>query len=249
MAGAFVPASGRNSELYDAIATRLGDSVLYSSTVAQSLRNSLGVVLWVKSSVYNQYTLVIADKLLIAIEPTTSNIEAFNPSLAEKTVFNKFQYSTIYAGIVSHPSLPENISLVNTLARAAPENYLSFPKPNFAPRFDSIGSNLFAVAVVGTDTLTPSAAKDLLATNINKMVTTGVLPASSGAGLDVRAWAVHGAMHARVSAADIRGGFISQQRALQSKLSTWYTGAAFGATSTSILWAANDEMLPGLVAA
>ncbi|KAK0702232.1 hypothetical protein B0H67DRAFT_650288 [Lasiosphaeris hirsuta] len=46
----FVPVSGRNIEVYKAIATCLSSDVLYGSTVAQSLRTIFGVVLWVKGS-------------------------------------------------------------------------------------------------------------------------------------------------------------------------------------------------------
>ncbi|KAK3315960.1 amine oxidase [Apodospora peruviana] len=251
IAGApFVPSSGRNAEVYEAIATRLGSNVLYSSKVVQSLRTGFGVVLWVQGG-DGKYTLVLADQLVMAIEPTPENIEPFNPTASEKAVFDKFAYSTVYAGIVSHPSLPTNASLVNTVPAAAPSNYLALPKPNFTVAFTPIdpAAGLWSVGVVGNEALTSDAAKALVTSNINAMVASGVLPGVSGAKVTFKAWAVHGAMHARVSAAELKADFIRKQVALQGKTSTWWTGAAWSSTATSILWAYNDLLLPKIVAA
>ncbi|KAK3388026.1 hypothetical protein B0H63DRAFT_413350 [Podospora didyma] len=246
----FVPVSGRNIQIYEAISTRLGGDVLYSSTVAQSLRTLFGVVLWVKGA-DGKYTLVIADKLLVAIEPTAANLDPLNPTNAETAVFSKFKYSTLYAGIVSHPSLPTDVTLTNTPSTAAPANWLDLPKPNFNGAFVCINptTKLWQVSVVGDENLTSQGAQDLLARNVNAMISSGVLPAAAGATLQFKAWAVHGAMHARVTASELQAGFIQKLVALQGKSSTWYTGAAWSATSTSVLWAYNDALLPSLVAA
>ncbi|KAK5661066.1 hypothetical protein OQA88_10956 [Cercophora sp. LCS_1] len=127
IAGVFVPSSGRNIEIYEAIATRLGSDVLYSSTVVQSLRTMFGVVLWVKGP-DDKYTLVLADKLLVAMEPTESNIEPFNPSPAEQAVFNKLSYSTPFPALSR--TLRCQLGLRSSTPLLPPHSVRSRPPPS-----------------------------------------------------------------------------------------------------------------------
>jgi hypothetical protein len=56
-------------------------------------------------------------------------------------------------------------------------------------------------------------------------------------------------MHLRVSPEDLAGGFIGRKYALQGRSSTFYTGAAWSAQFTTILWEYNDKyVLPRLLA-
>lgn len=249
LGGVLLPASARNIEVYEKIAARLGSDVLYSSTVVQTCRNSSGVRLWVKDA-SNEYTLIHANKLLISIPPTADNLAPFAVDSTESAVFNKFQYTTQYAGIISHPSLPVNVSLVNMPASSAPNNHLNFPEMNFNARFDYMGHNsdLWRVVVIGDENLTSTAAQNLIVQNVNDLIAAGTIPPASGAPVDFRAWSGHGAMHLHVPSSEVAGGFIQQQYALQGRRSTWFTGGAWAVNFQSILWAFDDILLPQLVA-
>ncbi|KAK3326855.1 hypothetical protein B0H66DRAFT_513480 [Apodospora peruviana] len=247
-AGALAPTSRRNIEIYEAVAKRLGGDVLYSSTVTQAVRTSAGVTLLVKDA-KGKTKLVVAKKLLIAIEPTAENMEPFELDKTEKEVFGKFKYSKVHAGVVSHPSLPVNVSLVNTPASASPANYLELPKPNFIVRFDYLGSNLWRVLMVGDDKFDQAAAQQLVRDNFQDMVAAGTLPPSLNSdAVEIKAWANHGAMHMRVSVEELKAGFVQKQYALQGRRSTWFTGGAWSVQFQSVLWAFDDILLPKMLA-
>lgn len=248
--GYLTPVSRRNIQVYEAIATRLGSDVLYSSTVSQSIRTAQGTALLVKGA-DGKYTLVFAKRLLIAIEPTAANMAPFSLDNTEKALFNKFSYGNVYAGIVSHPSLPVNVSLVNLPEAAAPDNWLVLPKPAFNIRFDYMGypSNNWRVIVVGAQTFSSADAQNLVRQNFQTLVSNGVLPANAGnIPLKFKAWSDHGAMGARVTAAELRNDFIRKLYALQGRRGTWWTGGAWAVQFQSILWAFDDILLPRLVA-
>ncbi|KAK5660001.1 hypothetical protein OQA88_13467 [Cercophora sp. LCS_1] len=246
----FVPTSGRNIEVYEKIQARLGESLLLGSTVVQSTRSDEGHVLWVKGS-DGKITLVRAAKLLLAIEPTTKNMAPFSLDTTEKTVFNKFRWSNVHAGIVSHSSLPKSVSLVNIPEAGAPTNYMELPKPNFNARFDWMGgeSDNWRVLMVGDEHFTKCKAQSLVKKNFEDMVKADTLePKAEGSGkLKIKAWADHGAMHMHASAEDIRAGFIQELYGLQGHRNTWWTGGAFAHQFQSVLWQFDDILLPKLL--
>ncbi|KAL2127273.1 hypothetical protein VTI74DRAFT_10994 [Chaetomium olivicolor] len=249
-AASFTPNSRRNIALYEAVQSRLGTDVLLNSVVVQSLRTPIGHTLWVKNTA-GKSTIVIARKLLLAIEPTPANMAPFNLDLVEQTVFSKFRYSSVHAGIVSHPSLPVNGSVVNVPAAASPANYLVLPKPDFNVRFDYMGNggDLFRVLMVGDEKFDRAAAQALVRENFARLVAADTLPATADpkGELEIRAWADHGAMHMHVAASELRSGFIQKLYALQGRRETWWTGGAFSAQFQSILWAFDDILLPRML--
>lgn len=250
-AGSITPASRRNIELYEAIQSRLGASVLLSSVVAQSERTPSGHTLWVRNSRTGKCTVVRARKLLLAIEPTPENMAPFSLDEEERAVFSKFRWQTVHAGIVAHPALPVGASLVNTPAAAAPNQYMEVPRGNLIARFDNMGSNSshFRVLMVGNERFGVEQAQRLVRENFAGFVRAGTLRSVEGAGeMEIRAWADHGAMHMHVSAEEIRNGFIQRLYALQGRRATWWTGGAFSVQFQAVLWAFDDTLLPRIIA-
>ncbi|KAM7184068.1 beta-cyclopiazonate dehydrogenase [Rhypophila sp. PSN 637] len=256
--GTLTPTSGRNIELYEAVAARLASDVRYRSSIIQTTRSASGnVTLWVKNHATHAITLVKAKKLLLAIPPTLSNLAPFSPDLQELSVLSKFEYSTVHGGLITHPSLPVQSSLVNIPGSAILPNgstdYTVLPKPPlFNVRYDSIGGNstLFRVLMVGQHGTSTSVAQNRVKEDLNRLVAQGTLPAPTPAGaqVQVKAWADHGPMHARVSKWELQHGFMQKLYALQGRRSTWWTGGAFSVNFQAVLWAFDDELLPRLVA-
>ncbi|KAK3985357.1 beta-cyclopiazonate dehydrogenase [Cladorrhinum sp. PSN332] len=246
----FTPNSRRNIQLYEAIQARLNSDILLNSVVAQSIRTSLGHTLWVKSSTTNKYTLIIARKLLIAIEPSPSNMAPFALDPTEQGVLSKFKFQNVHAGIVTHPSLPVGVSLTNTPAASAPNDYLTLPTGNFNARYDWMGGNStnWRVLMVGNESFDTAQAQTLVKQDFARLVASGALSSNGGGELQIKAWANHGPMHAQVSAAEIRDGFIQKLYALQGRRGTWWTGGAFSVQFQAILWAFDDVLLPKIVA-
>jgi len=243
--GALVPASGRNIEVYEAVEAKLGADVLYSSTVVQSLRTSIGVSLWVQNAVTKQYTLVIAKKLLLAIEPTAANMAPFDMDARERDVFAKLTPTQIHAGLVSHPSLPVGGSLINTPAASSPNNWMVLPNlPGINSRFDWAADGLWRVLLVGDENFSEAEAKAMLQRDFDTLVAAGTIPApAAGVTLEIKAWENHGPMHMQATADEIRAGFIQKQYALQGRRSTYFTGGAWCVQFQAILWAFDDILL------
>ncbi|KAF7545313.1 hypothetical protein G7Z17_g9270 [Cylindrodendrum hubeiense] len=248
----FVPASGRNQDIYDAFADKLGDDVLYSATVLSTKRSDEGVLLTVQTA-NNQTVSVKAKRLLLAIEPTESNLAPFNLDEQETAVFDKFSYSAIGVGIVSNPVLPTGYSLTNLPAAASPNDWLVLPDLNFTARFDYMGTeesedrDYFRLLVIGDGNLGATGVKELAQTNFNTLIKAGAVDTPDSSELEFVAFTEHGPMHARVSADELKAGFVQDLYALQGLRSTWWTGGAWVAQFQTHLWWYNDILISKLI--
>lgn len=140
-------------------------------------------------------------------------------------------------------------SYSNTIPAAAPDNWTVYPDSPQVGRIDYLGgtTDLFQFTAVGTEQDTTESMQALINETINTMIVAGTLPESNGSSLSFPDFANHGMMHSRVSADELRAGFIQQQYALQGRRSTYYTGAAFSAGFSTVLWAFNEELLPKVI--
>lgn len=245
---AAVPESGRLYDLFEAVAEFLDDDVMYSSTVVSADRHSeKGVTVRVKNEA-GELTCIEAKRLLIAFQPTPENMAPFHPDATEKKVIDKIGYSTVFAGILQHPSLQISTAYSDRLPSTGPSNFTEFPVAAQVGRIDYLGGteDLFQFTAVGTDEDTAESMQTLIAKSIDTMIEAGTIPSSNGS-LTFPAFANHGKMHPRVTADELRSGFIQEQLALQGHLSTWYTGAAFSAGFSTVLWEYNKVLLPEVV--
>ncbi|KAG8168482.1 hypothetical protein KVR01_001231 [Diaporthe batatas] len=243
-----VPVSGDNHELYLKIGGLLGQDVLYSSTVVSCQRGDGSGVTMTVEGAGGARKRIKAQRLLLAIEPSAENMRPFDLDASESAVFSKFQSSVVYVGAVRHPSLVVNQSLTNMPTAAEPSNWTALPLPPFNARFDDFGqgSNLFRIIVHTDAGLDADGAQGLVLDGFGKMVESGVLAATDEA-VQFARLEDHGPTHMRVDADEIQAGFVQAQYALQGHRATWWTGAAFSAQFTTILWAFNDLLLPKMV--
>jgi hypothetical protein len=244
-----VPASRHNQDLYNRIADLLGDDVLYQSTVERAQRFDDHVELLVRTQGKPDLTLIRAKRLLVAFEPVPKNTAPLNMQPAEEAVFSQFEWSQVFPSIIRHPSLPVNYSLSNLPASAAPSNYLNLPKTPMVVRYDYLGGKNFRAMVIAREQFNASSAQQLIRDTFNTITTAGTIPSSGGQEPEFVAFADHGPMHMRTSAENIRSGFIQKQYALQGKLATFWTGAAWSAQLTTSIWEFNNQyLLPKIVA-
>ena len=250
-ATSWIPASGRSQDLYDAIDKHLGKDVYRSSTVVDAQRKKRGVNATVKNHKTGKSTEIHARAVVIAIEPTSSNMAPFHLDETEKAVFNKFEYTNIWAGILSNEALPVGGSLTNMdpgVEQSRPLNWLSYPDLPFSVRFDYMGAEkLFRIMIQGDGSMTDAGARGLVQADFERLIGAGLLPEPTSRKIEYVAWESHGPMHARASREDIEKGFIQEQYALLGRQSTWYTGGAFSMNFQTSLWQYNDVMLPKLV--
>lgn len=251
-ATSWIPSSGRSQDLYDAIDKHLGKDVYRSSTVIDAKRTKCHVELTVRDNTNGKTIKIHARALVMAIEPSPSNMQPFNLDKAEKDVFNKFSYTNIWAGMVSNEALPVNGSLTNMnpgVEQPSPNNWLSYPDLPFSVRFDYMGANkYFRIMIQGDGNMDDKGARALIQSDFERLIDQGILSEPKSRKIEYVAWESHGPMHARASRKEIEKGFIQKQYALLGKHSTWWTGGAFSANFQTSLWQYNDVMLPKLVA-
>ncbi|UNI21310.1 hypothetical protein JDV02_007311 [Purpureocillium takamizusanense] len=245
----FVPVSGRNQDVYDAVAGVLGSDVFYNSEVFDALRTRSGVQLDIKNTETGHITTVEAKRLLVAIEPTAENMKPFHLHREEDDIFRKFKYTRRYAGILDTDLLGVNASYFNLPLNAAPNNYLSYPKIPYDARIDYMGvGRYFRVNVIGDENFEESSAKEQVKCDIQTLIDVGVVPAADDvAALDWADFSDHGPMYAHVSAKEVASGFFQKLYGLQGRSSTWWAGAAWSVHYQTALWAYVDVLLPKLM--
>ncbi|KFY35169.1 hypothetical protein V494_06141 [Pseudogymnoascus sp. VKM F-4513 (FW-928)] len=247
-AAAALPASGRLYDLYEAVANFLGKDVLYSTTVASATRQNGGNIFLTVKNATGKTSCIKAKRLLFACQPTPENLAPFSVDATEKAVFDNMAFTTVYAGIIRHPSLQ---ILSNYLGRSAAPgtlNYTVFPDTPQVGSIAYIGGteDLFQFTAVGTDEDTTESMQAHIAKSIDTMIKSGVLPISNGT-LEFVKFDNHGKMHTRFSADSLRTGIIQKQVALQGHRSTYFTGAAFSAPFSTVLWEYNKVLLPRVI--
>ena len=243
----FVPASRNNSELYSHITQLLGRDVLYSSQVVEAERSVDGISV-VISSTDRKLTFIQAKRLLISFEPTLENLKPFGLDVSESSVFSKWEYSNTYASIVSHPSLPQNGSLVNTPIAAAPSNYLTMPQLPYLDKFNYIGPPGFRALMGVNRTFNSFEAKSVVEHALETLIEAQTVPRPlENVSLKWVSFSDHGPMHLRVGKEELRKGFIQNLYELQGRNGTWYTGAAWSAQFTGVVWAFTETVLGKLL--
>lgn len=243
----YKPASGRNIEVYEKIAQRLGTDVMYDTVVLASTRTNSGVTLFTISS-SGQISRVVAEKLLISIEPTPLNMLPFALDFTEWDVVRKLKYTNEYVYLVSHPSLPVGTTIWNMKESAAPNNVRGIPTLNLCSGFEwfaNASKPLHRVNVVGEEWLTEAGARLLVQSQFNKLMSKGTIP-NSNIPLEFVNVAVHGAMHMHTDVSNVQNGFVQQMYALQGRRSTYFTGAAWSAGYQNILWEFDDVILQNM---
>ncbi|KAH8658021.1 amine oxidase flavin-containing superfamily [Xylariales sp. PMI_506] len=246
----YVPSTLRNQDIYDAVASILGsDSLLLNSTAVASTRSAdnQGVEVVVQNQVTGEYTIVSASRLVIAIEPTSDNMAAFNLDAKESALFDDATWSVVHTGIVSHPSLPDEALIYNLPASAAGGNDFAYPEPPFVDYFEYMGPGMYQTIVVGWEDITVEEAQTLANEALQKLADAGTIDATNGTELTIQAWSNHGAMDMRTSAENLQDGYIQNLYSLQGYRSTYWTGAAFSNQLSTYLWAYNLEYLCPLV--
>ncbi|KAB5513268.1 FAD dependent oxidoreductase [Coniochaeta sp. 2T2.1] len=245
-AGFFVPSSRNNSELYAAVQQYLLPDLLLGSTVSVADRTDAGGVTLVVNTPSGR-KLVKAKKLLVTAAPTVDNLKKLGLDTVETNVFGKWEYSSDYVGVVANAGLPDGLDILNTSPDSSPGS-LNLPKLPFVSEIKYSGvPGLYTTTVVGPPGLNEHRAKIMVRDAVNKIGAAGTLPTKH---LDFAAFSSHSPLQLRVSAEELKAGFIKKLYALQGRRSTFYTGAAFASDLTSILWVFTETgILPQILAA
>jgi hypothetical protein len=218
--GAVYAAENNNSELYAAAEAHLAPDMLLASTVQQAKRDDKGVELTVGDRV------ISAKKLLITFVPLEEAMEPFDIDEKERAVFTRWTWHACQGAILRADL---NSSLVNT----SPSNY-GIPSGDFALFcLQTAVPGIFTSATIGGPDMTAAKGKELM---------------HAGSTGSIVAFADHSPLEPRPSAQNLKEGFYKDLFALQGHRSTYYTGAAWAADYSTVVWMFTEQyILPKLL--
>jgi hypothetical protein len=236
-------AQHNNHELYDKALSKLGSDALLNSTVLRIDRSKDDCIRAVVSTP-SGLKLIKAKKLLIAIPPKLHNLGFLDLDGDERYLFRQFNSSYYWTSIVRNSGVPDNTSL-NNIAPAAPEGIPAMPGI-----YTILASGVPGLHQVyyGSPYPIPShkVKSDILSTIASLVKAAGFPPAPGPASF--AAFSDHSPFALTVSTDAIKGGFYRKVNALQGKHQTWWTGAAWQAEDSSLIWNFTEyNILPQLL--
>ena len=192
--------------------------------------------------------LIIAKKLLIAIQPKLSSLQALNIDLApsETQIFTQFNNSYYWDVVIKNSGLPANTDITN-VDPAAPMGIPPLPGL-YGFSTPPIGNNHITTWYGSPYPLTDAQVKANVLATVNKLVTANNL-ASPPPTPQIVGFNSHNPFWLSVPPATIASGFYNQLNALQGKKNTFWTGATFASHDSSAIWEWSEtELLPQLKA-
>jgi hypothetical protein len=241
--GLLTTARHNNSEIYGkAQAELLGDdSLLLSSEVTQSKRLPNRVELVVKTP--NGDKLIRAKKLLITIPPRLDLLRSFDLQHQEQDVFSKMIDTGYYAAVVKNTGIPDDISITNY----APETPYNLPP---LPGVYGIQSSAIpGVKVVYYGSQKSSATYPLSDATVKADIISSIKslqaanPEFDKTEPEFVVYTSHAPFYLQAPAEETKAGFYDKLYALQGLKSTYWSGAAFKAQDSSLLWRFNEKVV------
>lgn len=228
------------SNLYTSAASVLGSNVLFSSTVASMDRNCGSGLVCVVVTTPNGRKLIQAKKLIMASPPLLENLRGWDLSAAEATILGKFSGLGYYAGVLQNKGIPGNTSLVN-IGTHNPFNL------NSQPGCFQVGSIPFpaqyTVYYGSAHNHSDHEVQTSIVRQLDRLSANGNFPAADTSFLY---WTNHFPYRVFTSANEIRDGFYKKLYALQGTHNTYWTGAAWTAQDSSLIWSFTASLLANI---
>lgn len=240
-------ASNGNQKLYDQALRQLGNDVFLNTTPTAIHRESEGVTIDVYSHTSGESTTIQAKNLLIAIEPTLSNIQGLGLDMTshENHLLRQFNNSYYWNAVIKAAGVPTNTDFFDTNLHAPygipalPALYTFGGAPGTSDLFTSyFGSPHY---------LSDEEVKLMMLDEMSRVIQANGYNVSQSP--EILAFHNHSPFKLTVSSKSIRNGFYSQMNALQGKRNTWWTGAAWQAQDSSQIWNWTETtLLPRMLA-
>ncbi|OJJ32699.1 hypothetical protein ASPWEDRAFT_743519 [Aspergillus wentii DTO 134E9] len=229
-------------ELFQKATDKLRQDILFQSTVVNATRTTNGVELIVQHADGSR-KLIKANKLLLTIPPILSNLDGFDLSDAERSVFQKWEWKSYYAAVLNNTGIPDARNVANLNPNNQPG---SLPTTPFIWHLDYPGvSGYLTHKMVGDANFTVQQAKDLIFSDVHRMGTAGTYETRRP---NILAFADHTPTTMAVSPEEVRNGFYKSLYALQGQQSTFYTGLAWCSDYATFLWNYTDSVIERMLA-
>ncbi|KAF8153572.1 hypothetical protein K438DRAFT_1943199 [Mycena galopus ATCC 62051] len=238
-----ITTSGFNNQgIYDKALQKLGEGqgAFLNAFITKVTRGADGVSVVMQTPSANgktTTTTVQAKKLVIAIPPTLANFQAIGLDLSpeEERLFGQTSSRWYFDALLQNSGLPDDIALTNT----------DFSLPDGIPTADrmllEVGQAGF-VGVPGLHSLYYSSSNEISDADAQADILATLAKYRAANGLDTTVEPVfvgfnnHTPYELTVPADAIRNGYYKERNALQGCNNTWYTGAAWQAHDSTLIW-------------
>ncbi|KAF3767282.1 FAD/NAD(P)-binding domain-containing protein [Cryphonectria parasitica EP155] len=252
LAPPFLSAVEGNQHIYDQARLRLGDDVFLDSTLHGILRHGGGVRAFLGQShtaTAESSTLrsIRAKKLLITIPPKPHELLRLGLALTPEEVrlFSQFEDVQYWAAVLNVTGLPAGDAFLN-IDLGAP--YAIVPEPldyGFvgAPDID----DLYVTYYSSTQSKSTEEVQEIILQDLSRFAKKNGFKITGSPSF--AAFDSHSPYQLTVSASHIKDGFYNKLNALQGRDNTWWTGAAWQAQDSSLIWNWTEyTLLPKIVA-
>jgi hypothetical protein len=240
--GFLAAASHDNHQLYDQALSVLGTDVLLNSTPSIVERDGGGIIAVVSTP--SGPILVKATKLIVAIPPKLENLGFLDLDDNESGVFSLFNNSYYWTSVVRNSGVPDNTSI----------SAVSFTAPDGVPAMPDIYDieatgvpELHTVYYGSSYAISDDQVQSNILSALAEVVKAAGFPPASGPATIV-AFKDHSPFELVVSVDEINGGFYDRANALQGNKGTYWTGAAWQAYDSSLIWNFTEyNVLPKII--
>ena len=241
--GFLTTAKHDNSLLYEAATEYLGDAVMLNSKVVAMDREGAEFTnIVVQQRVTGRQILIRAKKILITIPPVVEKLSGFDLDDAERSLFTQFSSSGYYTALLRNTGFPNNISFLNNAVNTP---YNLPPQPSVYSFAPTAIPGVQSVFYGGPSNLTDAFVQADIIKSVRELQKANNLPETTPT---FAIYSSHTPFELTVPADAIAAGFYSKLYALQGLRNTFYTGAAFHAYDSSLLWEFTEALLPKIVA-
>jgi hypothetical protein len=239
--GFLTTAANDNSLIYEHATGIIGEqNILFNSNILHVQRSDNCTRVVVRTA--NGVKLIEAQKLVFTIPPKIENLQGWDLSTSEQSLFKQFNNSGYYVAIVNNTGIPAGTSITNIGSNTT----YGFPAFPGAYAIDPTAiPNLFDVYFGSATSLSDDVVKSEILASITRLQ----LPNKTATTPDIVAYTRHTPFELWVGACAIKSGFYRDLYALQGQRNTWYTGAAFHTHDSSLLWEFTEGLIANITAA
>ncbi len=210
-------------------------SVLFQSELVSVQRSSKGVRAVVNTPTGRKS--IQANKILNAAYPLLSNLQGWDLSAQEKKLFGKFNAHSYFASVVSTKAVGQNTTLDNIGSK---DPFGVPPMPGAYGMQPTAFPNTHLLYYGANSIISTNEAQSNIRADMKRMAANGAILSSDIEFLD---WYDHTPTRLFASAQDIGAGLYKNLAALQGVSNSWWSGAAWAAQDSSLIWEFTDRLV------